>query len=120
MTAEDVNEVVKGLKTRIGALACALISRDGTVLSAEMPEGVYSETFAIMCATMLGAAATSNTELNRAPPAHVLVEGPDSKMFIVGCGKKTLLAAMVGHDRDTMATLDELSKVAELTHSLYN
>jgi hypothetical protein len=114
LPAEDVNEVVKDLKNRIGAVASALVSRDGLVLSADVPDGVYTETFAIMCATILGAAATANTELSRAPPAHIVVEGPDSKTLIVGSGKKALLVAVVDHDTDTQNTLKELEKVAEL------
>jgi predicted regulator of Ras-like GTPase activity (Roadblock/LC7/MglB family) len=113
VVGEDVNEVVKNLKSRIGAIAAALISRDGLVLSADVPTGVYTETFAIMCATILGAAATANTELNRSPPNHIIVDGTDSKTLIVGSGKKALLVAVVNHDTETNGALAELSKVAE-------
>lgn len=109
-----MNEVVKDLKTRIGAIAAALISRDGLVLSADVPTGVYTETFAIMCATILGAAATANTELNRSPPNHIVVEGTDSKTLIVGSGKKALLVAVVNRDTGTDSALAELSKVADM------
>lgn len=109
-----MNEIVKDLKTRIGAIAAALISRDGLVLSADVPTGVYTETFAIMCATILGAAATANTELNRSPPSHIVVESSDSKTLIVGSGKKALLVAVVNHDTETHGALAELSKVADM------
>ncbi len=114
MVAEDVNTVIKKLKEDLQAHACALVSRDGLVLSAEVPNGVYTETFAIMCATILGAAATANTELSRAPPDQIVVEGPDSKTLIVGSGKKALLVAVVNHDADTQSDLKALAKVAEM------
>ena len=88
MATGNVGAVIKDLKTRIAGIATALVSRDGLVLYADVPAGVYTETFAIMCATILGAAATANTELNRAPPERIVIEGNDSKTIIVGSGKK--------------------------------
>ena len=75
---------------------------------------MYTETFAIMCATILGAAATANTELNRAPPGKIVIEGNDSKTVIVGSGKKALLVAVVDQSADANRVLAEVGKVAEL------
>ncbi len=107
-------DVVHGLKTRIGGIATALVSRDGLVLYADVPAGVYTETFAIMCATILGAAATANTELNRAPPERIVIEGNDSKTIIVGSGKKALLVSVVDQSADLTKVLAEVVKVADL------
>ena len=114
MASGNVGTVVKDLKTRISGLATALVSRDGLVLYADVPSGVYTETFAIMCATILGAAATANTELNRSSPERILVEGNDSKTIIVGSGKKALLVAVVYQMADVTRVLDEVAKVADL------
>lgn len=114
MAAGNVGAVIKDLKSRISGIATALVSRDGLVLYADVPAGVYTETFAIMCATILGAAATANTELNRAPPDRILIEGNDSKTIIVGSGKKALLVAVVDQSADVPRVLAEVTKVAEL------
>ncbi len=114
MATGNVGAVIKDLKSRIGALATALVSRDGLVLFADVPTGVYTETFAIMCATILGAAATANTELNRAPPERIVVEGNDSRTIIVGSGKKALLVAVVDQAADVSTVLEHVTKVAEL------
>jgi predicted regulator of Ras-like GTPase activity (Roadblock/LC7/MglB family) len=114
MATGNVGTVVKDLKTRIAGVAAALVSRDGLVLFADVPAGVYTETFAIMCATILGAAATANTELNRAPPERIIIEGNDSKTIIVGSGKKALLVAVVDKTADVAHVLEEVGKVAEL------
>ncbi len=114
MATGNVGAVIRDLKTRISALATALVSRDGLVLYADVPAGVYTETFAIMCATILGAAATANTELNRSPPEKIVIEGNDSKTIIVGSGKKALLVAVVDQGVDTTKVLSEVTKVAEL------
>jgi uncharacterized protein len=114
MATGNVGAVIKDLKGRIDGLATALVSRDGLVLYADVPAGVYTETFAIMCATILGAAATANTELNRAPPDRIVVEGNDSRTIIVGSGKKALLVAVVDQSADVPKVLGEVAKVAEL------
>jgi predicted regulator of Ras-like GTPase activity (Roadblock/LC7/MglB family) len=114
MATGNVGAVIKDLKTRINGIAAALVSRDGLVLYADVPAGVYTETFAIMCATILGAAATANTELNRAPPEKIVIEGNDSKTVIVGSGKKALLVAVVDQSADANRVLAEVGKVAEL------
>ncbi len=114
MAAGNVGTVIKDLKSRINGVAAALVSRDGLVLYADVPTGVYTETFAIMCATILGAAATANTELNRSPPERIVVDGPDSKTIIVGSGKKALLVAVVDQTADGQRVLAEVVKVADM------
>ncbi|HYK93368.1 MAG TPA: roadblock/LC7 domain-containing protein [Thermoplasmata archaeon] len=114
MATGNVGAVIKDLKARISGIAVSLVSRDGLVLYADVPAGVYTETFAIMCATILGAAATANTELNRAPPEKIVIEGNDSKTIIVGSGKKALLVAVVDQTADANRVLQEVGKVAEL------
>lgn len=114
MATGNVGAVIKDLKSRIAGLATALVSRDGLVLFADVPPGVYTETFAIMCATILGAAATANTELNRSPPEKIVVEGADSRTIIVGCGRKALLVAVVEQTADVNKVLVEVGKVADL------
>ncbi|MCI4323397.1 MAG: roadblock/LC7 domain-containing protein [Thermoplasmata archaeon] len=114
MATGNVGAVIKDLKGRIGGLAAALVSRDGLVLYADVPTGVYTETFAIMCATIIGAAATANTELNRAPPDRIVIEGSDSKTILVGSGKKALLVVVVDHSANSDKVVAEATKVAEM------
>ncbi len=114
MATGNVGTVIKDLKARVGGTATALVSRDGLVLYADVPPGVYTETFAIMCATILGAAATANTELNRSPPERIVIEGSDSKTIIVGSGKKALLVAVVDRTADVTKVLEEVGKVADI------
>ena len=114
MAMGNVGTVIKDLRARIGGTATALVSRDGLVLFADVPGGVYIETFAIMCATNLVAAATANSELNRGPPERIIIEGNDSKTIIVGSGKKALLVAVVDKSANLTKVLEEIDKVAEL------
>jgi uncharacterized protein len=117
MATANVSAVIKDLKTRVSAIAIAMISRDGQVLYADVPAGVYTETFAIMCATVLGAAVTANTELGRAPPERIMIEGNDSTTLIVGSGTKALLIAMVDRMADVVKVGSEVTKFADLLQS---
>jgi uncharacterized protein len=114
MAVGHVGTVIKALAARIEAMATALVSRNGVVVFADLPAGVYSETFAIMCATIFGAAANANAELSRAPPERIVIEGNDSTTVIFGRAEKALLIAVVDKSADVTKVLAEVGKVAEI------
>jgi uncharacterized protein len=114
MALENVGAVVSDLKTRVSGIAAALVSRDGQLLYANLPEGVYAETFAVMCATILAAAVTASVELGRGLPEQVVVEGPDARTVIVACGRSALLVAVVALKADLRDTVGQLTRFAEL------
>jgi predicted regulator of Ras-like GTPase activity (Roadblock/LC7/MglB family) len=96
-----------------GSIASAIISRDGLVIAADLPEGVSVDTFAIMCATLLGAASTANSELRVGTPTSVLVESEDSKMIAVGAGRKALIVTVLPSKGDASLAKKELLKLAD-------
>ncbi len=83
------------------------------MIAADLPEGVSMETFAIMCATLLGAASTAHSELRISTPQHVMVEGEDAKMILVGAGRKALIVSVIGRKGDSNAALKKLNELAE-------
>jgi predicted regulator of Ras-like GTPase activity (Roadblock/LC7/MglB family) len=83
------------------------------VIAADLPEGVSMETFAIMCATLLGAASTAHSELRIGTPLHVVVESEDAKMVVVGAGRKALIVAVIGRKGDASRVLAKLDELAE-------
>ncbi|HXQ78859.1 MAG TPA: roadblock/LC7 domain-containing protein [Thermoplasmata archaeon] len=113
MALRNVGNEIHELNARIGGIATALVARNGVVLFADLPAGVPSETFAIMCATLFGAAATAGAELNRRPPDRILIEGSDSTTVLVGKGEKALLVAVVDRSVDLARVLEEVGKLAE-------
>lgn len=110
----NVRTALQDLKTRVGGIAAALVSRDGSVQYADLPAGAYAETFGIMCAMTLGAGAAANAELNRAPPERMVIEGPDSTAFLLSCGEKTLLVVVVPPSSDVHGVLSEVGKFVGL------
>ena len=109
----ELKPALRALRQSCGAIASAVISRDGLVIAADVPEGVSMETFGIMCATLLGAASTANSELRIGTPIHVTVETEDAKMLVVGAGRRALIVTVIGRKSDPVATLKKLDEIAE-------
>lgn len=111
MATENVGAVIKTLHARIDGIATALLMRNGQVVYAEVPSGVYTESFGIMCATMFGAAVTAYAELHWPPPERIVIEGADGTTILVGRGEKTLLVAVVDRTGDRTQILEEVDRV---------
>ncbi len=109
--------VLRDLNQRIGGAATALVARDGAVLFADLPDGAFAETFAIMCATAFGAAVTANSELGRTAPDRVVFEGPDSRTIIVPSGGHAILVAVVDLSTDLVSASHEIRRFASLLGS---
>jgi uncharacterized protein len=114
MAVTNVGTLIKELNARIEGVATALVSRNGVFLFGEMPPGVYAETFAVMGATILGAAAAANTELGRGLPQRIIIEGIDSTTVIVGWGGEALLVTVVDKSADVNKILEELAHVVSV------
>lgn len=109
----ELKPALRALRQSCGAIASAVISRDGLVIAADVPDGVSMETFAIMCATLLGAASTAHSELRISTPQHVVVESEDAKMVLVGAGRKALIVAVVSKKGDSNVAIKKLDELAD-------
>ncbi len=89
----------------------ALVSREGQPVASKLPNAVHEETFAIMCATMLGAAATVNNELRGDEPEFMTVKSSTFETFLAGVTKDLLVVLIV----PSTATRGE---AVEFLHSL--
>jgi hypothetical protein len=91
LTRDMVEPILHEIKKLDGVDATAVVSRDGILVGAEIPPEVHGETFAIMSATMLGAAITANSELNKNMPSKVVVESDDGVCIVAGAGINSIL-----------------------------
>ena len=91
LTRDIVEPILQEIKKHEGVDATAVVSRDGILVGAEIPPEVHGETFAIMSATMLGAAITANSELNKNMPSKVIVESDDGFTIVAGAGINSIL-----------------------------
>lgn len=109
----ELKPALRGLRQSCGVIASAIISRDGLVIAADMPDGISVDTFAIMSATLLGAASTANSELRVGMPTSVVVESEDARLLIVGAGRKALVVAVLPKKADTALAVSKLTEIAE-------
>lgn len=111
MTA--LQEMVRALRAVTKAEAVALINRDGSVLAADLPQGVSRETFSIMCAAILGAGMTAATELHHSAPHRVLLESDDVTMLISEVGRRAMLIVAAAPERPVSQILSAAERFAE-------
>ncbi len=109
----ELKPALRALRDEYGAFASAIVSRDGLIIASDIPDDVSSETFGIMCATLLGAACTANSELKTGAPLGVVVESEDSIMILVGAGRKALIVAAMPRDTDCDGARKRLETLAE-------
>ncbi|MFO7991437.1 MAG: roadblock/LC7 domain-containing protein [Thermoplasmata archaeon] len=100
---EEYDSVLSDLKGK-GVFGSAVISRDGMIISSDLPAGVHEETFSIMCATIIGAANTANSELDRRSPNKIIVDSDEGRIIIANAGSKLILSVVV----DSTHILSEL------------
>jgi hypothetical protein len=91
LRSEKMGEILRELKKVGGVEASAVVSRDGILMASDIPDDVHGETFAIMSATMLGAAITANSELRKKLPDRIVVESTDGRTIVAGAGTKSLI-----------------------------
>jgi predicted regulator of Ras-like GTPase activity (Roadblock/LC7/MglB family) len=112
---KKIGEMLEGLRP-LGTQGAVLIARDGTILAADIPEGENLESFAIMMATIIGAAVTASNQLKRSPPGTVISESEDLKIVIYSKGGKAFLAFILPKGKSVKKILqksDEILKKVE-------
>lgn len=106
-------EVLHRLKEECGVKASAVVSRDGLVIAADVPGETFVETFAIMCATILGAAVTANAELGCGLPKYVLLADGKGWTIIMGAGRTAVLICVADNEQDLNNILEGMERAAE-------
>jgi predicted regulator of Ras-like GTPase activity (Roadblock/LC7/MglB family) len=98
--AAPVLAPIDQLKASVEAVAVAIVSDDGRMLHSALPSGVSDETFAVMSATIVGAAATVSSDLKQTPPDHIVIRGTDFTMIVARFDSQALLVTVVGAAAD--------------------
>jgi predicted regulator of Ras-like GTPase activity (Roadblock/LC7/MglB family) len=112
-TLEMVDKLLADLKNMGGVEACAAASRDGMLIRAVMQKEQFVDSLAAMSATMLGAAETATTQLEKGLPNRLIVESEHGRLIVVGAGPKALLVVLTGLDTGLGLMLLEVEKSAK-------
>jgi len=97
--------------TDIEASAC--ISSDGYILASVLGQGVDSDRFGAMCASLLALANRAAQEIQRGNLKLVLVEGEQGVMLLVQAGPDAILAVAAKPGKNLGMIFLESRKVAQ-------
>lgn len=111
-TIDIVDKLLTDLKNIGGVEACAAASRDGLLIRANMQKELYIDSMVAMSATILGAAETATTQVQKGVPNRVIVETDNGRLIVVGAGHKALLIVLTSQDTGLGLILLELEKSA--------
>ena len=103
-----INGVLAEINSIDGIEASAVVTRDGLLVSANMPNGQDAETIAALTATMMGAAETAISELNRGNISQIIVESDMVKIVCVDMGKRALLVLSMPSSTEIEGIRDNL------------
>lgn len=109
---EMVDKLLADLKNIGGVEASIAASRDGLLIRANMPKEKFLASLSAMSATMLGAAETATTQVEKGLPTRVIVESEYGRLIIVGAGPKALLIVLSNSNSSLGLILIELDKSA--------
>jgi len=113
-----VDKLLADLKNIGGVEASIAASRDGLLIRGNMPKEKLLASLAAMSATMLGAAETATTQVEKGLPTRVIVESEYGRLIIVGAGPKALLIILANSNSSLGLILIELDKSAKMLKEL--
>lgn len=110
--SNSIKDLINGVLAEINSIdgieASAVVSRNGLLVSANMPNGQDAETIAALTATMMGAAETALSELNKGNISQIIVESDMVKVVCVDMGKRALLVLSMHSSTEIEGIRDNL------------
>ena len=93
--------------------SAAIISIDGLIIRSRMSDSHAEEIFAAMSATMLGAAQTATSELDKGDLDRVIVETAHGTLVVTGATPSSILSVQTAQNAGLGLILIEIDKAAE-------
>ncbi len=107
-----IKEALGNLKKE-GVSGVAILDKEGNVLEGDLPPSVHVETFGIMCATIVGAANSVNSELNRSSVGKTIIDSDQGRIIIANSGKDLVLAVVIGESKRLGVLFEEIENAVE-------
>ena len=90
----ELKKILVDFNTKYGATLSAVVSRVGTPIAWNVPQGMPVENFAALAATILGASEVIYTGMSKPAPNRIIVESKEGVLVVSGLGPKAFIAAM--------------------------
>ena len=107
------NDILLDVKRNTGVYALAVVLRDGLIVASLMPSDLDEETLAAMTATIIKAAETVFSELNKGDVKRIIIEGTHAKIVAVTANKDFVIVGMANPETSLGIILHGLKKAAE-------
>ncbi len=105
----NLKKLLTELRSRVNVESCAVISRNGIMMAADLPKGAKEETFALLSATIFGASEVAFTELGKPQPDKVVVHSEGAKLVVISAGPKAILV-VTSNESNLEKLMDEIEK----------
>jgi predicted regulator of Ras-like GTPase activity (Roadblock/LC7/MglB family) len=113
-TRNQIKEIADELKANEAVGGVAIIRTDGALLASNFPKYTLSqEIFAMMGATLLGAAKNITLKSDMGLPQRIIIETSEGNVIISGIGNKALLVCLVGDDHDPSSLSDTMDSAID-------
>ncbi|MBS3816433.1 MAG: roadblock/LC7 domain-containing protein [Candidatus Thermoplasmatota archaeon] len=110
--ADEFRDILENLK-RKGVYGSAVVDKEGGIIESDLPRNVHEDTFGIMCATIIGASNSANSELGRGSVRRIIVDSEEGKVIITSAGEDLLLSVVVDASRKLGTLFEEINKSVE-------
>ena len=92
----QLNFLLRQLMAKIDGLqSCALVSREGLIVSAVIEEGISEMHIAAMSAIILSTCERVLMELKKGELDICIIQGSDGKFLVMGCGIEYIIVAVL-------------------------
>ncbi len=95
----QLNFLLRSLMQKIDGLqSCALVSREGLIVSAVIEEGVSEMHIAAMSAIILSTCERVLMELKKGELDICIIQGTEGKFLVMGCGMEYIIVSVLEAD----------------------
>jgi len=118
-TTSMLDKILGDLQAVGGVELCAIVSKRGLIMvSREASQGLESEAFAALTATLFMSAESTTMRLSGQKPKFIIVETKDKQLITYEAGPNALIVVFVGNEGYIGLILNELKKAAEKARNI--
>jgi hypothetical protein len=114
-----LEKILDDLQAVGGVELCAIVSKQGLLMvSKEASQGLDSEAFAALTATLFMSAESTTMRLSSQKPKSIIVETKDKQLITYEAGPNALIVVFVGNEGYMGLILNELKKASEKARNI--
>jgi predicted regulator of Ras-like GTPase activity (Roadblock/LC7/MglB family) len=120
-TTSQLINIVNELQSSNTVNAAAVIRRDGVLIASNLPSNFKEkDVFAMMSATILGAAKNISTKHALGMPSRIIVETHSGNIVISDAGSKALIVCLISKGLENERIWDALNGAEEKVKDIFN